>query len=155
MKLIPFDPDFGNALIKYFIEPEYSHYSRGLGKYPTLDDCRHLPQFSGAEILLFVEDQTIIGMTNISLEKIGIYKFSLVLDHEFHGRKLGHLALSKIIDYCFNIKAAKGMICEVLKSDFWLGKSLENQGFVKCGELPEYDFVDGQYEDIEIYYKRG
>lgn len=155
MKLVPFDPEVGNLILKYFIDPEYSHFSRGLGKYPTLEDCRHLPQFSGSEILLFAEEDVLSGLVNISLEKIGIYKFSLVLDKDVQGRKLGHVALSLIVDYCFRIKAAKGILCEVLKKDFWLGKALENQGFNKCGEIAECDFVDGKYEDIEIYYKRG
>lgn len=155
MKLVPFDPELGSLLLKYFIEPEYSHFSRGLGKYPTLDDCRHLPQFTGSEILIFAEDDILRGLVNIAVERLNIYKFSLVLDKEIQGRKLGHLALSKIIDYCFRIKAAKGIVCEILKEDYWLGKVLENQGFDKCGELPEYDFLNGKYEDVEIYYKRG
>lgn len=155
MKLVPFDPELGSLLLKYFIEPEYSHFSRGLGKYPTLEDCRHLPQFTGSEILIFAEDNILRGLVNIGVERLNIYKFSLVLDKEIQGRKLGHLALSKIVDYCFRIKAAKGIICEILKEDYWLGKALENQGFDKCGELPEYDFLNGKYEDVEIYYKRG
>jgi len=155
LKLVPFDPELGSLLLKYFIEPEYSHFSRGLGKYPTLEDCRHLPQFTGSEILIFAEDNILRGLVNIGVERLNIYKFSLVLDKEIQGRKLGHLALSKIVDYCFRIKAAKGIICEILKEDYWLGKALENQGFDKCGELPEYDFLNGKYEDVEIYYKRG
>ncbi len=155
MKLLPFDPEVGPIILKYFIDPEYSHFARGLGKYPTLEDCRHLPQFAGSEVLIFAEEDILRGLVNISTEKLGIYKFSLVLDKEIQRKGLGHLALSKIVDYCFRIKAAKGIVCEVLKKDFWLGKALENQGFDKCGELPSYDFVDGKYEDIEIYYKRG
>lgn len=155
MKLLPFDPEAGSLLLKYFIDPEYSHFSRGLGKYPTLEDCRHLPQFLGSEVLIIAEEDILRGLVSIGTERIGIYKFSLVLDKEIQRKGLSHLVLSKIVDYCFRIKVAKGIICEVLKNDFWLGKVLFNQGFDKCGELAGYDFVDGKYEDVEIYYKRG
>jgi len=154
VNLIPFDPRFAESVLSYYLDPAYSHWARGPRRFLTLEECRHLPEFFGSEFLHILKEGVLIGLVRFHEEGIGVFNVSLILNKDLHGKKLAQPCMDLIEGYADKVKGARMVMAEFLTKDFWLCDGVEKRGWSKAGEIPEYNFVDGNYENISIFYKK-
>lgn len=154
MNLIPFNSIFGEQIQKYYLLPQYSHFARGMRHYLTLEECQHLPQILGREVLIICDNQKMIGMIALKEEVLNVTNFSIVLDSTEQKKGIGYEALEAIESYCFNIRGDRIVMTEIVSSDSWLKNGLLKKGYTYCGSIPGYNIVNGEEKDVSIFFKR-
>lgn len=156
LKLVPFDKSFAPYLLKFYIEPEYAHFSRTVGRYLSLEEVIHLPEILGAEVLGIVSGENLIGLVVISKEPWDVYFVGIAIDTKFQKQGLAYLTWQRIEEYIFNKRGGRILMLEILSDDeAYYANAFKKVGYIYSGSMPEYTFIDGKYADVKFFYKKN
>lgn len=153
MILAPFDSRCADWIMKFYHDADYSHFNRDVGRYLTLEECQSLPEVLRSEVLMII-DESFMGLAVIKYDLPGVYEFNLVLSKENQKKGLSYKALDLIHDYVFRVKGGRLLLTGIVSRDEWRANILSKKGYSLVGRLPEYACIDGQLEDISIFYKK-
>ncbi len=155
MNLIPFHPSFSEQIHNWNLDPAYRRFFCGITKFLTLDECAHLPQVFQREILMISTgvSEKFVGMVSISDDPNGIAEFGLLVDKKAWGEGIGKEALQEIENYCFNVKGTRMLRCQVSTTDVACNHELVKNNFTLVGSIKDFSFINGKYEDNNLYYK--
>lgn len=144
------------AVMKYFNDEEYSDFSRGIGRWLTLDEMSDLPRVINAEVLVIVaKNGSVIGLIVLREFPKDVITMGMVIDKEQQNKGYGHTALKDIERYIFQVRNARICLVETLSRNDKLGLVMKERGYSKCGEIPNYHIVNGFYQNVMIYYKEA
>jgi len=148
--LKPFHPCHAQEIQDWNLDPTYGRFWRGITRHLTFDECSHLPQVLGCEVLIIGDTRGLVDLR----EEDGVVKFSILIDNDSWHKGLGRATLLEIENYCFKKKGARALMTECSTEDV-ASNTLIDKGYTLVGTIPEHSLFNGKYESVNIYYKRN
>ena len=155
MRLVPFHPSVASQILEWNIDPDYLRFWRSLGRHLTLEECAHLPQVLGLEVLILEDDGKAIGLVDIQEDRLGS-KFSVLIDKSLWGQSFGTQATKLLEDYLFLKKMTRSTITECSALDSASIRGLASLDYSYKGSFPEMILnKSGKFETVNFYHKRS